>query len=343
MHLKTDILREAIKELKPIVSKPTSFPILSCVRIKTGDDMRLTVTDFDQTASRVIEFNGESKECALNFTGLTYALGDADETKFLFDDKSVTIKCGNKVSKLSVLDVKDFPESGDKTAFKTIGVNVEDMSAGMSVVNGFQHKDRDPLTNMFLRGSPKLLECIASNGANLAYWSLPSISATFEALVPAGFCDAVAYALVRKDAVFKLSQNHVRVDWDGGFYSCKLAYGTFLSTSAFINKEVTLIGKLETAPLLRELEACIALTHKDRAPCMNLQFDAHGLWTRFEETNENHFSGEFKPAYKCSVNANSMHKCLSAFDNSCEIYGDDRMIKMVGGDLTVYSTLMLSQ
>ena len=185
-------------------------------------------------------------------------------------------------------------------------------------------------------------ECIATDGANLAHWTLPSISAEFECLIPADFADALAGALERENAVFKLSNNQAFVEWQGGFYVCKLSEFQFPSITAITGNKFDRLGKLTTRPLLRECEACIALTNQAMTAALDLEFMADGLFTRFGGTNENHFTGDFKPAYKCTVNAKSAKLCLGAIGETCEFFGNKVATKMVNCDLTIYSTLMLA-
>lgn len=342
MKIKTQLLAEALKDLKPIISTTGQIQILSCVKIVTGDQLEIVATDGDQMASRSIEFNGEVNVLAVNFNQLLFSLGDAEETNMIRDNGVLIVKCGQKVSRIGILDTKDFPEAPDQSKFKAIGVNCADLAKGIRAVHGFEHKDRDALTGLLIRGSPKLLECIATDGANLAHWTLPSISAEFECLIPADFADALAGALERENAVFKLSNNQAFVEWNGGFYVCKLSELKFPSITAITGNKFDRLGKLTTRPLLRECEACIALTNQAMTAALDLEFMADGLFTRFGGTNENHFTGDFKPAYKCTVNAKSAKLCLGAIGETCEFFGNKVATKMVNCDLTIYSTLMLA-
>ena len=342
MKIQTKILWEALLQLKPFVESKSQFHFLSCAKIVTGDKMEITTTDLNQTSSRTLDFNGDADVFCVNFSSMMWSLGEADETMFVRDGQNLVVKCGKKTSRISLIDPADFPESPAAKDFKSIGVNCDDLATGIKAVHGFEHKERDPLTNIGLRGSPKLLECFAADGANLAHYELPSICASFDVLLPADFAGSLAEALTRKDAVLKLSERHALVTWDGGFYVCKLGEGQFYSTSNFTDRKMPRLGKLATAPLIRECEACIALTNPDRAPAINLDFTKGGLSTGFGGTNENEIPFESEQAYKCTVNAKSEKLCLTAIGDTCELFADDRMTKMVNGELSIYSTLMLA-
>jgi len=302
--------------------------------------MRISACDGDQFASRTLDFNGEIETCCVNFSALMWAIGDAEETMLIREENYLLVKCGQKTSRVALVDVKDFPDEPDLKKFQLIGTNPADIAIGMRAVHGFEHKERDPLTSMCLRGSSKLIECLACDGMNNARWSAALISADFDALVPSTFCDALANALERKDAGLRLSNNQAMVNWGGGMYCCKLAEGQYPPSTVFEQAKPPLIGKLEIKPLLRELEACIALHGQSLAPVMSLQFLGGKLKTLFLGSNENVFEGEYPVSYQCNVNAKSMHRCLSALGESCELSGDDRLLKMRSGDLVIYSTLM---
>lgn len=339
MKIDTKILLGALKELKPIIPMASQVPITSCVLIETGSVFKMTVTDFDQTSCRVLPFNGESDFFCVNFNHLLFSIGDAEETMMVREDESFVVKCGQKSSKLALIDPKDFPDDPELEKFTLIGTNPNDIAIGMKAVHGFEHRERDPLTGMSVRGSAKLIECLASDGMNLCRWSSAMICADFEAIVPAKFCDALADALERANAQLRLSNNMALISWDDGFFACKLAEGKYPPSSIFTGRKLEKIGKLTIRPLLRELEACIALTPTANTPQMALYFMANKLETAFLGTNENEFVGEFN-SFKYLVNAKSMKLCLSALGESCEISGDENMLKLSNQDVEVFTSLM---
>ena len=342
MKIKTQLLLTALKELKPIVPMSSQIPIAACAKITTGDKLTITVTDFDQSSVRTLDFNGEIETCCVNFNMLLYSIGEADETMLMREDNYLLVKCGHKTSRVPLVDAKDFPEEPDAKGFKLIGTNPADIAIGMRAVHGFEHKDRDNIMNTSILGCSKFIECKATDGATIAIWNCPLISADFEAAIPSKFCDALADALAIEGAELRLSKNMALVNWPNGSYFCKLSENLFPSTKSITDTEVKLIGKLDIKPIMRELEACCALTPQSQAPAMSLRFLGGKLKTLFLGSNENIFEGEYPVSYQCRINAKSMHRCLSAFGESCEIYGDERLLKMTSHDLTIYSTLMRS-
>lgn len=339
MKINTKSFLSALKELKPIVPIMSQVPIMSCVLIETGSVFKITVSDFDQTSCRILPFNGESDFFCVNFRHLEFSIGDSEETMLIREGESLVVKCGQKSSRLALIDPKDFPDDPELEKFTLIGTNPNDIAIGMKAVHGFEHREREPLTGMSIRGSAKLIECLASDGVNLCRWSSALISADFEAILPSKFCDALADSLELKNAALRLSQNKALVTWEGGFYTCVLAEGEYPSSSIFTARKLEKIGNLTIRPLLRELEACIALTPTASAPAMDIEFKHDALWTGFLGTNENQFAGEFSP-FTCTVNAKSMKLCLSALGESCEISGDENMLKLSNSDVEVYTSLM---
>ena len=100
---------------------------------------------------------------------------------------------------------------------------------------------------------------------------------------------------------------------------------------------------LENKPLISELQSCLIYADPSKAPSINCEFSKKELWVGFVGQNsqlENKFTSDFEP-YKCTLNVNSTIKCLSALGTSCKIYGNERMIKLEAGELTIYSSLML--
>jgi DNA polymerase III sliding clamp (beta) subunit (PCNA family) len=345
MHLKTYELKSALDQLKPVVAKISMLPILSCVHIQAGADMRLSVADGDQFASLTIEFDGEVADFLVNFTQLSYSLAECETTTFLFEPGAIIVKCGEKTTKLATADAAEFPPGAEMKGVKEVGVNLADVAAGIRAVHGFEHKDRYPLNYLSIIGTPKSLNCSASDGANCAHNAAPLICASFEALIPPAFAESLADALEMPEARFKLSDRIGHVEWDGGFYQCKLGEGAWPSIKVFTDQEIKFIGMLEVKPLMAELQSCLAFQDQAKAPAINFEFTKKELFTSFTGTNsklENKFMAAFEP-YKCTLNAASMLKCLGAFDQSCKIYGNERMVKMESGDLTAFSALMLEK
>ena len=343
MKIKTQLLAEALKELKPIISTTGQIPLLSCVKIVTGDKMEIIASDYDQMASRSIEFDGEVAQFLVNFNQLFHSLGDSEFTTFLFDEGAVTVKCGEKVTRIATMKPDDFPTLFDFSKIKEVGLNLEDLAKTIRAVHGFEHKDRYPINYLWIKGSPKSLQSMASDGANCAHNYIPSICAGFEILVPPAFAESFADALDKPDAKFKINDRLLSVSWDGGSFQSKLGEGQFPSSTVFTSQEMKFIGMLENKPIISELQSCLIFADQSKAPAILCEFAKKELRTGFTGQNSqlnNKFHADFEP-YKCTLNVNSTIKCLSALGTSCKIYGNERMIKLEAGELTIYSSLML--
>ena len=218
MKIKTQLLAEALKELKPIISTTSQIPILSCVKIVTDDRLEIVATDGDQMASRSIEFDGEVAQFLVNFNQLFHSLGDSEFTTFLFEEGSATVKCGEKTTRIATMKPDDFPTPFDFSKVKETGLNLEDLAKTIRAVHGFEHKERYPINNLSIKGTPKSLEGMASDGANCAHNFIPSICASFDILVPPAFAESFADALDKPDARFKINDRLLNVSWDGGFF-----------------------------------------------------------------------------------------------------------------------------
>lgn len=341
MKVSTKLLRDSLSELKPFVETRGQFHAIACAKIKTGDSMEITTTNLDETSSRTIEFEGNSDELLVNFSAFQWSLGESDKTTITRDGQNIIIKCGNKVSRLSTIDATDFPAEPDKKDFTLIGTIPADLAEGIRAVDGFQIDDmsRPILEGTNIKGSAKFIECKATDGRRLALWNRPLISADFEATVPTAFCKPMADALSNEGAEFHLSPNKAIVTWSGGHYACKLMEGIFPRSNIITDPVRKPIGNLEIDTLLPELEACIALTPKDKTPAINLEFSAKGISTSFAGSSENQFDGKFEP-FKAIVNAAYLRQCLSCFDGYCELSGDVGMMVLSQGDLTLYLCLM---
>lgn len=335
MKLKSKVFKAALIALAPVAKGKAFVPIQSCVKIQTFDRLELTVFDGDQFMVRKLDFNGEIAAICVNYNYLLNSIGDAEETTILQEDGHIVVKCGSKMSKLSTMKVDEFPATPEGK-FTSIGVPCADLAGGIRAVHGFESKSRDPLTSTHIVGTAKTIECCAGDGLQFAIHIQALISADFDLMVPAAFCDSLADALDGKNALFGASENMIHVQSDDVEYFCKQAEGKY-HTIRLQDYDFTKIGTMETKPLLNELASCLAFREQANTPIMVLEFSAKELWTGFSSsgsTLENRFDGKFKEL-KCSVNAESFLKCLTPFKETVDISDCKTGLKLASEDTVI--------
>jgi|SRR6267154_3670719 len=342
MKIKTSELQAALQSLRPIIGTRLTLPILSCVHIEAKRNrLHITATDLDRWQSCKVGCDGDLEAVCVNFTHLLYSIGIDENTTIKNEGKSLVLKCGQKLAKISVLDAIEFPPLPDSKNDKAQGIACPDLASAIRAVHGFESADEARiLTNLHINCHAKMLSCEACDGRNGAIYDNPLICADFEALVPNQFADSLAIALGGKDAVLSASTNSIHVKHEIGFYWCKQAEGKFPQTKDIFNRESKPLGELETKSMIQEIESCLPFQDNTKTPIMKVEFSVDGITTFFVGKGsdlKNHFAGAFKP-HTARVNANSFLKCLKAFaDGKCNVSSDDNRLVFTSGNLKIVS------
>jgi DNA polymerase III sliding clamp (beta) subunit (PCNA family) len=337
MKVKTALLKSALRDLSTVVCERSTVPLLAYVHLNTFNDLELSVTDFDQFMMRKIEFDGEIGSICVHFNQFSNVLGDAEFTTIIKEENAIIVKCGSKLSRLSILEAKDFPSMPEMN-FKAIGVSCAELAAGIRAVHGFEHKNRDPVTSLQIEGTAKSIVCAATDGLQYARHVQLLISAEFKHLIHANFCDNLAYALEGKGATLSCSDSMLYVSADDVEYFCKFTEHKWPDSVAFLTHEFKPIGVIQPETLIAELESCLVFREITKSPVMDVDFEKDKVTTHFTGSGsqlENSIPGEFNPCH-CKVNVESFLKCLRRFKEKVNISNSENVIRMDSGDMTIY-------
>lgn len=343
MKINTKSLKSALKDLQPLSKSKVGIIGAGILKIETDAKMKLSVSSIDMSGTREIDFAGEVAELYVNFTQFLWSIGDSEEITILQESGAIIVKSGNKSSRLQTLNAKDFPTMPKQEDFKFIGVPCADLAIGLKAVQGFQQASviGSSLMNTNIVGSPKLVTCTATDGRNIANYASPLISADFDVLVPSEFCDALAGALGSNNAQLAISERGACVTFEGGGFFCKLSEGKFPSSAIFLDRDMKLLGPLETKSLIDEISSRNHFAEPGKFPFLELEFSKSGIATQFDGRElKNQISGDFQP-HKAKVGCEPILKCLNAIGDTCKVYADENCLKFINGDLSIWSMNLL--
>lgn len=348
MKIKTSDLTEALTRLKPIISRRTTLPILSCVKLHTERNrLHLTVSDLDQYQVERIECDGEFEPCCINFNYLLNALG-GEAVSLKRNKTSVDVRCDFGVTELDVLEAEEFPPPPKCDGLKPIGVSCEDLSKAINSVAWAASTDetRWILNSVHVAGSSKRLEVVSTDGRQMARIEQPLISSDFEILIPSAFASSVAEVLARKGSELSANGDHIKISHENGNYYAKQVDGKFPNYKQVIPVKQEKIGDFEVGPFREMLGRCKFYADYARSLAAQIAFGKSGAEIEFvgKASNLNLVApGEFK-SFNAVVDAETFHRCLSNLQaERATIFKDaseDKfpMIIMQAGDLFIYTT-----
>lgn len=345
---KTNLLA-ALELPLSVVGTRSTLPILSCVRIEaSGGRLTITATNLDHSAELHCECDGDLKSVCVNASAFSRAIQFGAEEIGITIPKAgqLQIDNGSKIV-LPTLEAKEFPPVfTGKT--KAIGINCEDLAAGIKAVGWCAHTDqvRYTLCGTHVLGTPNRLVAEASNGSNLAHYEQPAIEAACEFILPSEFHRAAIECLLKPESVLSLSENQLRIEFQGGKYECKLIEGNYPNTKPIVDEERAPLGTIPHDEWLgvmqfiyssgqNKLDGGRATLHFADKSCLMEHQSRDGF--SFDKT----FDGRFKKL-DAEINVGAFAKILNAFPAESEIKlsHTDKNIAMEHGNLKVIMMLV---
>lgn len=318
---KTNLL-SALELPCSIAGRRQSLPILNCVHLEAKDGI-LTIkgSDLDQTAVIVCVCEGElAPLCVRAKTIVDIISMGSDSVELSLPSKRLLVKNG-ATTEIAISDPREFPaDSEEKPTGK--GVNCTDLSKAIRAVKWAAAKEdyRYVLQSVHVLASPKMLIAESSSGRELAYYSIPSITSSFEFVLPVAVAGHLADALEKDGAILRLSDKLVRCDYSSGnSYSCKLVEGAFPDTTFMrsfkrlhigdiardewvsVFRKITFTGVTDAAKTIR-IDSKLGFTKKRCAISVNEADFA------FDDT----IAGKFIEK-EMAINVIPVRQCLEAF------------------------------
>lgn len=348
MKLKTSDITEALSRLRPIISRRTTLPILSCVKIHADRNrLHFTVSDLDQVQVEKIECEGEFEPICVNFSALQNAVGG--ETTSLHCSKNImVVSCDFGTTELDTLDAAEFPPSPKIDGLKKIGVSCEDLSNAIKATL-WAASDNDAryiLQSVHIVGGAKMLHVEATNGRELAIIDQPLISGNFETIVPSANASGLAESLTRKGAELSTNEKHIKVTHEFGSYCSKQVDGKYPNTKQVVPAKQTKIGELDVESMAGIFSRCNFFTDPARTPIAQMSFSPDGVKVEFVGRGSNldlKSAGKFSK-FTARVNAKSFYRVLKNITGpkaaiSCDAKDDKFPVLILqSGDLFIYTT-----
>ena len=348
MKIETKALSEALNRLRPIISRRTTLPILSCVKIHAERNrLHFTVSDLDQVQVEKIECEGEFEPICVNFSALQNAVGG--ETTSLHCSKGVmVVSCDFGTTELDTLDAAEFPPSPKIDGLKKIGVSCEDLANAIKATLWAAHTDpsRYILQSVHIVGGAKMLHVEATNGRELAIIDQPLMSGDFETIAPSANAANLAESLTRKGAELSTNEKHIKVTHEFGSYCAKQVDGKYPNTKQVIPTKQTKIGELDVESMVGIFSRCNFFSDPARTPIAQVSFSSDGVEVEFVGRGSNldlKSAGKFQK-FTARVNAESFYRCLSSIKSpkatiSCDAKDDKfPFLVLQSGDLFIYTT-----
>lgn len=254
MKIETSKLSAALDHIRPIIGRRMTLPILSCVRLSCGSGvLKIEATDLDQYQCEQIDCADPITACCVSYSSLCMALaGESVEIEQQLG--RIIVKSSLGSAELETLDNKEWPSEMKCVQPKKHGVNCADIAAAIKGVQWSASVEvaRYVLQSVHVIGTAKKITVEATDGRTLAIMESAAISSEFEMLPPSELCGNLCSALCRSGSVLTICENHIRVDYDSGYYVAKQVEGKFPNTGHLLTEKTEVLG---TAPveLLKEI------------------------------------------------------------------------------------------
>ena len=352
MTITTPNLKDAIAAAMPAVGKPRGIPVLSCFHLSSqGKQLAITGNNLDQRIVAITDCDGQIEPVCVSARNLETLANISNGTVNLSHVKGrVKFESGTTRADLPAILGEEFPSSKGLEKLKPQGVNCQDLAKAIKAV-AWTTSDVEAehiLRGVYIEGTPKTLTAMASNRRRIAHYSLPSVSASFDALIPGKVCTGLVQALGQDGAVFAISENHAAVQHEHGEFSCSLSEGVFPSKpiTGMIELKPVMIGQVQRGALLSAMEAVMKLSTEDMDVVVLFEFTPTQLQLDFKNKDSEGLSmsipGKFEPL-KVEVNARSFLPCLEQLETELlpiEFNKDINSLRIVSGNLTIIMTTM---
>lgn len=327
MKTETLKLKSALENLRPVIGRRNTLPILSCVKLHTERNrLNISASNLDEFAVERVEVDGEIDPVCVSFNFLSLALS-GKEVEIQNKGKTIIVKCGMDETSISTLDAEEFPAYPKFEKPENHGAACAELSESINQVAWASSCDpaRYVLNSALVSCADKSMSVVATNGRELATISKPLIGTPFEMLIPSEFLSNFASSLSRPGAILSSNKAQVRVSHDWGNYFCKQVDGTYPNYKQWTSLKTKQLGTVSTDEFKTIISGCCGFSQDSEAKGI-FTFSKTGLLIDFTGDNgaklSRHLAGKFSEL-KIAL---STKKLLKIFQN---IKTDDAKLSFV--------------
>jgi len=350
MKIKTNTLKQALDNLRPIIGRKMTLPILSCVKIYSHmGKLIIEASNLDEFMSETLDCADDIKPFCVNYKQLCDSIG-GEETGLSFRPEYVDVSIGIGMASIQTLDVEEFPQL-PKQKFTAHSVNCEELAKSITSVSwaACVEPSRPVLNSVHMISAAKVLRVESSNGRELAYVETPIIGSVFDISIPVSFSGNLASTIMRAGGILSSSDSWVKCSHNSGEYYCKILEQKFPDVSPIIRAEKKLLGDAKTSELQQIFNRCDLFSDPSRPSTARVIFSSEGASVAFSGKNSKLqycAYGNFNP-HESNLNANSLKNCLRAVNSEIvKIHAASAgalMIIIESGNLFIHTTEMRTQ
>src|ERR1017187_9723130 len=163
MNVETSKLKAALDNIRPIVGRRQTLPILSCIKLHTEQNrLHITGSNLDEFIVERIESDGEIDPVCVSFNRLGMAL--SGKSVFITTKgRKILVKCGEDETLISTLPADKFPPLPKFENSKTHGVACADLANAVNQVAfaGSTDPGRYILNSVLISSSAKKMTTVA--------------------------------------------------------------------------------------------------------------------------------------------------------------------------------------
>jgi len=347
MKIKTSEIKTALDNIRPIVGRRQTLPILSCVKLHTERNrLHITASSLDEFICERVEVEGEIEPICVSFNYLSMAsFGELTEIKSGKD--SILVKCGDNETKIATLNSEEFPALPKMEKAENHGVACADLANAVNQVAWAASDDpsRYVINSVRIQSEAKILSVVATNGRELAIVELPLIGSKFEIIAPSPFASNLCASLSRTGAVLSSNDSQIKVNHDWGNYFCKQLDGTYPNYKQVIPKDSKPLGAVSVEEFLGLVSSCVGYSSDSEAKGV-FDFSAKGLAITLAGDNNSTASRRMDGKFATLKIALSTKKMVKIFQHlktdDAKLFFIDELwpLTIEAGDLKVITTPM---
>lgn len=350
MKIETKLLKSALDNIRPIVGRRTTLPILSCVKLHTERNrLHITASNLDEYQIERLEADEEMEPCCVNYHQLCAAIG-GEFSDLKFSKGVLTVKIGIGKSEIKTLDAEEYPPL-PKDELSKFSINCEELAEAVNATSWAASADltRYMLQSVHIQAGVKMLRVESTDSRNLALFEIPLISSPFEAVIPSSFAANFSSALLRSEAELSVGKNWVRISHEWGNYFCKQMDGKYPNTKAITDSVSKNLGVANVSELKEIFDRCDQFSDKSKTQFAAVSFLKTGIKAEFIGVGaglDYSTSGEFQP-HECQLNASGFRNCLRAIKSETvkikATMGTPETIIMESGNLFIHTSVVKVQ
>ena len=347
MKIQTKTLTEALTRMKSIVGRKNTLPVLSSVKIDADNGgLEICGTDLDQYQTEQVECSGKLDAVCVNLNYLMASLG-GESAEIKNEKDAIIVKCAFGTTKIATLEASEFPVIPDFKDAKKHGTSCPDLEKAVSAVSWAASQDQSRYNLNCVSVSSKAQKscAVATCGRNLAVMESALIGSDFEILIPNMMTSNLCSALAREGSSIASNDKNIKVEYEGGWYSCKQVDATYPNWRTVMPATKTELGRVSREAIAELLSRCICFTAKDEARGV-FKFSKTGLLIDFigDNSSLSHtLDGKFSD-FEIALNIRSLLKIVQQIkaDELTFYRGSDALepMRIDAGELTVITTSM---